>query len=118
MARAVYSQSDIYLLDDPISAVDAKVARRLYQDVITGLLRSKTVLLVTHQVHYLTNCDRVIILNDGKVERQGTPSELSKELRQLMISENEEQEEHKEDQTFVQTIPNRRKLSAASNKEE
>jgi ATP-binding cassette subfamily C (CFTR/MRP) protein 4 len=57
LARAVYSQSDIYLLDDPISAVDAKVARKLYHDVIKGILKGKTVLLVTHQVHYLTECD-------------------------------------------------------------
>jgi ATP-binding cassette subfamily C (CFTR/MRP) protein 4 len=54
LARAVYSNADIYLLDDPISAVDAKVARRLYETVITGLLKNKTILLVTHQVHYLT----------------------------------------------------------------
>lgn len=77
LARAVYSKADIYLLDDPISAVDAKVARRLYQDVITGVLKNKTVLLVTHQVHYLTNCDRLIIMSGGAIQHQGHPSTLT-----------------------------------------
>jgi len=73
LARAVYSKADIYLFDDPISAVDAKVARRIYHDVIQGVLKNKTVLLVTHQVHYLTECDQLIIMKDGNIEHQGTP---------------------------------------------
>jgi ATP-binding cassette subfamily C (CFTR/MRP) protein 4 len=76
LARAVYSRADIYLLDDPISAVDAKVARKIYHDVIQGILKQKTVLLVTHQVHYLTECDQLLIMNEGSIERQGTPREL------------------------------------------
>lgn len=75
-ARAIYSDADIYLLDDPISAVDAKVARKLYENVIVGMLKKKTVVLVTHQVHYLTHCDRLIIMNEGNVEKFGTPAEL------------------------------------------
>ncbi len=54
LARAVYSNADIYLLDDPISAVDAKVARKIYDNVIRGLLRDKTVLMSTHQIQYLS----------------------------------------------------------------
>jgi ABC-type multidrug transport system fused ATPase/permease subunit len=61
-------------MDDPISAVDAKVARRIYQHVIIGMLKSKTVLLVTHQVHYLTECDRLVIMDDGNIIHQGTPA--------------------------------------------
>jgi ABC-type multidrug transport system fused ATPase/permease subunit len=49
-------------LDDPISAVDAKVARKIYENAIKGMLKNKTVLLVTHQVHYLTDCDTLIIM--------------------------------------------------------
>jgi len=48
LARAVYSRNDTYLLDDPLSAVDAKVARRIYQECLNGLLKGKTVILVTH----------------------------------------------------------------------
>lgn len=90
LARAVYSNADIYLLDDPISAVDAKVARRIYQHVIIGILKPKTVLLVTHQVHYLTECDRLIIMEDGNTINQGTPQELSQQLNKLMITEDPE----------------------------
>lgn len=85
LARAVYSKADIYLFDDPISAVDAKVARRRYDDVIRGILRGKTVLLVTHQVHYLTECDHLILMKDGAIEYQGTPQQLSEPLSKLMI---------------------------------
>ena len=48
LARAVYSRNDIYLLDDPLSAVDAKVARKLYHNCLIGILKGKTVILVTH----------------------------------------------------------------------
>ena len=52
MARALYSNSDIYLLDDPLSAVDSKVARLLFENGIKGLLRKKIVILVTHLIHF------------------------------------------------------------------
>ena len=87
LARAVYSRSDIYLLDDPISAVDAKVARRIYNYVIKGILKDKTVLLVSHQVHYMSGCDQVIIMDSGSVSKMGTPQELNAELRKLVIAE-------------------------------
>lgn len=90
LARAVYSRADIYLFDDPISAVDAKVARKIYHDVIKGMLKNRTILLVTHQVHYLTECDQLIIMKDGSVEHQGTPKELAVQLNKLMISEDPE----------------------------
>lgn len=63
MARAVYSESDIYLLDDPLSAVDAKVAKAIFNEVITGVLASKTVVLVTHQIHFMKNINKIFILN-------------------------------------------------------
>jgi ABC-type transport system involved in cytochrome bd biosynthesis fused ATPase/permease subunit len=70
--------------------VDAKVARKLYHDVIKGILKNKTVLLVTHQVHYLTECDQLIIMKDGSIEHQGPPNSLSQQLNRLMISEDPE----------------------------
>ena len=48
LARAIYQDADIYLLDDPLSAVDPKVAGKLFEGAITGLLSSKCVVLVTH----------------------------------------------------------------------
>ena len=52
LARTVYSKADIYLLDDPLSAVDPKVARSIYNNAIEGVLKGKTELLTTHQVDF------------------------------------------------------------------
>ena len=62
LARAIYADADIYLLDDPISAVDAKVAKKLFQNCLKELSLSKTVILATHQIGYLYECKEVIIL--------------------------------------------------------
>jgi len=76
LARAVYNEADIYLLDDPLSAVDANVGRHLFNDCIISHLANKTRILVTHQIQYLRNADYVIILNDGAIEAQGSFEEL------------------------------------------
>lgn len=89
LARAVYSRADIYLMDDPISAVDAKVARRIYNQVIKGVLKDRTVLLVSHQVHYMAGCDKVIIMDNGAIASMGTPVELNSELRKLVLAEDD-----------------------------
>lgn len=64
LARAVYRDTDIYLLDDPLSAVDIHVSKHLYEQCICGYLKNKTRILVTHQVHYLKNADSIIILKN------------------------------------------------------
>ncbi|CAG9783021.1 unnamed protein product [Diatraea saccharalis] len=78
LARAVYRNADIYLLDDPLSAVDANVGRLLFEGCIRGYLRQKTCLLVTHQIHYLTDSDWIVILKDGAIENMGTYDDLVK----------------------------------------
>lgn len=67
LARAAYASADIVLLDDPLSAVDARVANVLFSQCIgkTGVLRSATVILVTHQLQFLLKSDRVIIVDQG-----------------------------------------------------
>ena len=62
LARALYAEADIYLLDDPISAVDSKVARKIQEKCIKPLSKLKTVILVTHQISFLYDCEKVIIL--------------------------------------------------------
>ena len=57
LARAIYGDADIYLLDDPISAVDARVAKKIFHNCIKPLGKSKIVILVTHQVNYIEECD-------------------------------------------------------------
>lgn len=76
LARAVYREADIYLLDDPLSAVDANVGRQLFEGCINGYLRGKTRILVTHQIHFLKAADYIIVLNEGNVENMGTFDEL------------------------------------------
>ena len=92
LARALYSNADIYLFDDPLSAVDAKVAKSLFWECIKPLSKSKTVLLVSHQLAFIKECDEVLLIEDGRIKKGGTSEELKKELYDLneMISQNEE----------------------------
>ncbi|KAL6424747.1 hypothetical protein ACFW04_010010 [Cataglyphis niger] len=63
LARAVYRQADLYLLDDPLSAVDTHVAKHLYKKCITEYLHGKTRILVTHQLQFLKRADHIIVLD-------------------------------------------------------
>uniref|UniRef100_A0A8D3CRR3 Multidrug resistance-associated protein 4 n=1 Tax=Scophthalmus maximus TaxID=52904 RepID=A0A8D3CRR3_SCOMX len=78
LARSVYQDADIYLLDDPLSAVDAEVGRHLFEECICGLLRKKPRILVTHQLQYLKAADHIVVLKEGQVVAQGTYSELQR----------------------------------------
>ncbi|XP_046392414.1 ATP-binding cassette sub-family C member 4-like isoform X2 [Ischnura elegans] len=78
LARAVYNDADVFLLDDPLSAVDSHVGRHLFDECIAGYLSSKTRILVTHQLQYLKKVDEIIILNNGKIEGRGNYEELQK----------------------------------------
>ena len=64
LARAVYSDSQIYLLDDPLSAVDADVAKRIVDNCLNGYLKNKLRILVTHQVQHLSKLKRIVLLQD------------------------------------------------------
>ena len=78
LARALYTDADIYLLDDPISAVDAVVGSRIFYDCILKLKRkNKLVLLVSHQIPYIKLCDRAVVLEGGEVIGEGDPRELN-----------------------------------------
>ena len=74
IARAVYQNSDIYLFDDPLSAVDAHVGKHLFDEVIgpDGILQSKTRVLVTHGLAFLKHVDHVVFMKDGKIVNQGS----------------------------------------------
>lgn len=64
----MYANRDVYLLDDPLSAVDAHVGRRIFNNCIRVLLRGKTVLLVTHQLQYLPQCDKVAFMEEQRLQ--------------------------------------------------
>ncbi|KAG2688835.1 hypothetical protein I3843_09G112700 [Carya illinoinensis] len=102
MARAVYSNSDVYIFDDPLSALDAHVARQVFNSCVKEELRGKTRVLVTNQLHFLPQVDRIILVSEGMVKEDGTFEELSKNgvlFQKLMenAGEMEEQEAEKED---------------------
>ena len=64
LARALYVDADIYLLDDPLSAVDANVGRVIYKNAIRELLKGKMVVLVTHQIQYLRDMERIMVMKE------------------------------------------------------
>uniref|UniRef100_A0A8C4ZUT4 ABC-type glutathione-S-conjugate transporter n=1 Tax=Gadus morhua TaxID=8049 RepID=A0A8C4ZUT4_GADMO len=78
LARAAYSHSDIYLLDDPLSAVDSHVGKHLFREVIgpKGLLKDKTRILVTHGVSFLPYVDEIVVLVEGAVSEVGSYQSL------------------------------------------
>lgn len=86
LARAVYHLADISLIDDALSAVDAHVAKHLFQECIIGELltasRSKqkrSVVLVTNALQFLSHprVDRIVVINEGRIAEQGTYKELA-----------------------------------------
>uniref|UniRef100_A0A4W2EHN1 ATP binding cassette subfamily C member 4 n=1 Tax=Bos indicus x Bos taurus TaxID=30522 RepID=A0A4W2EHN1_BOBOX len=78
LARAVYQDADIYLLDDPLSAVDAVVSRHLFEQCIRQALKEKITILVTNQLQYLKDASQILILKDGKMVKRGTYTEFLK----------------------------------------
>ena len=78
LARALYTEADIYLFDDPLASVDSTVAREIFQQCIgnEGILNDKTRLLVTHQIQFLPEFDHCILLGHGKIQKQGLFDEL------------------------------------------
>ena len=76
LARAVYSDADIYLLDDPLSAVDTKVGRKLFESCIVGHLSGRIRFLVTHQLQHLKDLDHIAVMKDGSIIQEGGYKEL------------------------------------------
>ncbi|TSP25420.1 Canalicular multispecific organic anion transporter 1 [Bagarius yarrelli] len=78
LARAAYSSADVFLLDDPLSAVDAHVGKHLFEKVIgpTGLLKDKTRILITHGINFLPHVDEIVVLVDGLVSEVGSYNSL------------------------------------------
>uniref|UniRef100_UPI003AAC6783 ATP-binding cassette sub-family C member 4-like n=1 Tax=Centroberyx gerrardi TaxID=166262 RepID=UPI003AAC6783 len=97
LARAVYQDADIYLLDDPLSAVDAEVGRHLFEQCICGLLKNKPRILVTHQLQYLKAADQILVLKEGHMVARGTYTELQRsgvDFTSLLQEEEEQQAPH------------------------
>lgn len=78
LARAAYSDADVYLFDDPLSAVDSHVGKHIFEEVIgpNGILAKKTKILVTHGIVFLPQVDNIYVMKDGEVSESGTYKEL------------------------------------------
>ncbi|KAN0028786.1 hypothetical protein ACTFIV_010644 [Dictyostelium citrinum] len=76
IARAVYSDADVYILDDPLSAVDSHVGKHLFHKCFKGILSNKTVILVANQLNYLPFADNTVVLKSGEIVERGTYHEL------------------------------------------
>ncbi|EGG24152.1 ABC transporter C family protein [Cavenderia fasciculata] len=76
IARAVYNNADIYILDDPLSAVDAHVGKHIFQKCISGFLSDKTVILVANQLNYLPFANNVLVMNKNTISEHGTYQEI------------------------------------------
>ncbi|XP_015233372.1 PREDICTED: multidrug resistance-associated protein 4-like isoform X1 [Cyprinodon variegatus] len=96
LARAVYQDADIYLLDDPLSAVDAEVGRHLFEQCICGALKGKPRILVTHQLQYLKAADEILVLKEGHLVAKGPYNELQRsgvDFTSLLKKEEEEDQQ-------------------------
>ncbi|XP_013167071.1 PREDICTED: probable multidrug resistance-associated protein lethal(2)03659 [Papilio xuthus] len=102
LARAVYKEADIYLLDDPLSAVDTQVARHIFEKCIKRYLASKTVVLVTHQIQFIKSVDQIIIMDKGKILAEGGFEDLNEqELAIIQLMQDKTREVREDD-----SVPN------------
>ncbi|KAI4659604.1 uncharacterized protein J4E79_006139 [Alternaria viburni] len=101
IARAIYFNADIILMDDPLSAVDAHVGRHIMDNAICGLLKDKCRILATHQLHVLSRCDRIIWVDQGEVKAVDTFDNLmaqNADFVQVMSSTAKEEEKEEQDE--------------------
>ncbi|KAI4719614.1 ABC multidrug transporter-like protein [Aureobasidium sp. EXF-10727] len=101
IARAIYFNADIVLMDDPLSAVDAHVGRHIMDNAICGLLRNKARVLATHQLHVLHRCDRIIWVQDGTAYKIDTFDNLmatDEDFQKLMATTAKEEKKEEEDE--------------------
>eukprot|EP00049_Salpingoeca_infusionum_P013021 m.242611 g.242611 ORF g.242611 m.242611 type:complete len:1470 (+) comp15333_c1_seq3:97-4506(+) len=120
LARAVYANRDVYLLDDPLSAVDAHVGKRIFEECIAGVLGVKTVLLVTHQLQYIPKCDRVCFVHDGYVfvddhESLLQKNALYKEFMEFHLKQHMTEEEEVKEESESSTKATGQQLKRAPN---
>jgi ATP-binding cassette subfamily C (CFTR/MRP) protein 1 len=76
IARAVYNSSDIYLIDDALSALDADVSKKVMRDIFKGELKDTSRIMVTHKIKLLDQVDRVLLFKDGTIVASGTFDEV------------------------------------------
>ncbi|XP_054157544.1 ATP-binding cassette sub-family C member 4-like [Oppia nitens] len=101
LARALYYEADIYLLDDPLSAVDSAVSKHIFEKCICGYLKNKVVILATHQLQFLKHAHQILVLNDGHTEAVGSYQQLLNSGIEFIKSTNNDKKLDKTDDYIV-----------------
>lgn len=112
IARAIYFNADIVLMDDPLSAVDAHVGRHIMDNAICGLLKGKCRILATHQLHVLHRCDRVVWMQEGRIHTIDTFDNLmahDQDFQKLMETTAVEEKHEEEDEVVEDEIKGEKK---------
>ena len=120
LARALYFDSDIVLLDDPLSAVDAHVGKHIFDNVInknSGVLKSKTIIWVTNQVSYLPKVDQLIFIKDGQICESGKHASLmeNKGLLFDFVQQTDQKEDDNETTDNLSQVDKRQIQSDSNN---
>lgn len=116
LARAIYSESDVYFLDDPFSAVDAHTGAHLFQKCLMQILSQKTVIYVTHQLEFLDASDLVLVMKDGIIVQSGKYEDLiadpnSELVRQMTAhSKSLDQVNPSQENCFTNKPPQKKKI--------
>lgn len=103
IARAIYFNAELVLMDDPLSAVDAHVGRHIMDKAICGLLKDRCRILATHQLHVLNRCDRIVVMDEGRIDAVDSfenlmrDNELFKRLMSTSRQEDSKEEEEEEE---------------------
>ncbi|KAJ4344427.1 ATP-binding cassette transporter yor1 [Didymosphaeria variabile] len=119
IARAIYFDADIVLMDDPLSAVDAHVGRHIMDNAICGLLRDKCRILATHQLHVLDRCDRIVWVEEGRIQAVDTFPNLmanNKEFQQLMTMTATEEAKEEQEHAVEDEIEDEKKMAKKKKK--
>jgi ATP-binding cassette, subfamily C (CFTR/MRP), member 1 len=125
IARAVYANKDIVLMDDPLSALDAHVRKNIFDQVICDKLKNKTRILVTHAVDFLDRVDKILVIEKGKILHEGTFDEIKDqdyfkiivqqqkeaEMREGLNQEDEKEEENSEERKYFEKKSRKSHLS-------
>ncbi|KAK7954832.1 hypothetical protein PG996_015635 [Apiospora saccharicola] len=119
IARAIYYDADIVIMDDPLSAVDAHVGRHIFDNAIAGLLKDKCRILATHQLWVLNRCDRIIWMEGGKIQAVDTFANLmandpgfQKVMETTAVEEKHEEEEVVVEEKTAETKDKKKKKRA------
>ncbi|KAJ0412254.1 hypothetical protein ATCC90586_006640 [Pythium insidiosum] len=130
LARAVYQNADVYILDDILSAVDSHVGSDIFANCIKKALKKKLVVLVTHSLSFLSHCDNVVVLSNGRIAEMGGYKQLmakkgvlaqmvqnyvEKDKKEETVEKNEvDEDDDEEEETEAQRRQDRRSRSSST----